>query len=133
MTTNTSITINLGDAFLLDIPDTGNEHLFIAIAKTTKDKYLFVNVTTRRGNSETTCILKPGSGVPSFIKQESVIAYQYAHEIDAIQVVKLITKGSRIPKASCSTNILNLIQQGGLVSKRLPRKYKNALKQFLGI
>lgn len=128
-----SITINLGDAFLLDIPATGNEHLYIAIAKITDDKYLFVNVTTPRSNSETTCILKPGSGVPSFIKHESAIAYQYAREMDAVQLAQLITKGSRVPKDSCSSAILAQIQQGGLISKRLPRKYKNALKRFLGV
>ena len=39
-----SISINLGDAFLLDTPPYG-EHLYIAIAKTSENKYLFVNVT----------------------------------------------------------------------------------------
>lgn len=70
----TSITINLGDAFLIDTPPNG-EHLYIAIAQTSGINYLFVNVTTRRNSSETTCILLPGSGVPSFIVRESVVAY----------------------------------------------------------
>ncbi|WP_008315844.1 hypothetical protein [Leptolyngbya sp. PCC 6406] len=58
----TSITINLGDAFLIDTPPNG-EHLYIAIAQTSGSNYLFVNVTTRRPNSEATCVLMPGSGV----------------------------------------------------------------------
>lgn len=128
-----SIEINLGDAFLLDIPATGNEHLYIAIAKTTDDKYLFVNVTTRRSKSETTCTLNPGSDVPSFIKHESVIAYKFAREMDGTQLAKLITPGSSVPKESCSSTILNQIQQGGLISKQLPKKYKKALKKFLGV
>jgi hypothetical protein len=128
---NSSITIHLGDAFLLDIPTTGNEHLYIAIAQTENDKFLFVNVTTRRSKSETACILNPGVGVPKFIKNESVIAYQYAREMNATQLESLMTTGSPIPKDSCSADILGKIQQGGLVSKRLPKKFKKALRQFL--
>jgi hypothetical protein len=128
---NDDITIHLGDAFLLDIPNTEKKHLYIAISKTGNNKYLFVNVTTRRAKSETACILKPGVGVPKFIKNESVIIYQYAREMDAIELAGFITKNSPIPKDSCSADILYFIQQGGLVSKRLPIKFKKALKQFL--
>jgi hypothetical protein len=125
-----SITINLGDAFLLDTPP-NSEHLYIAIAQTSDTDYLFVNVTRRRPNSETSCILLPGENVPSFVTCESVIAYQFAREISIEELGSLITTGSPIPKGSCSKNILQQIQQGGLASKRLKNKYNNALKTFL--
>jgi hypothetical protein len=128
----TSIIINLGDAFLLDTPP-NREHLFIAIAQTSESSYLFVNVTSRRSNSEDSCILLPGLGVPSFIIRESAIAYQFAREMNATELAGLITAGSPIPKDSCSEAVLEQIQQGGLVSKRLKNKYKVALKGFLGI
>jgi hypothetical protein len=124
-----SITINLGDAFLIDTPPNG-QHLYIAIAKTNASKYLFVNVTTRNERSETTCILLPSPDVPSFIVNESVIAYSFAIEIELSQ---RITSGSPIPKGFCSPAILSQIQQGGLISRRLKNKYKTALKNFLGI
>ncbi|MCW6050298.1 hypothetical protein K4039_09420 [Lyngbya sp. CCAP 1446/10] len=127
-----SIIINLGDAFLLDTPP-NSEHLYIAIAQTSESSYLFVNVTSRRPNSEDACILLPGSGVPSFIIRESVIDYQYAREMNATELARLITAGSPIPKGSCSVAVLAQIQQGGLVSKRLKNRYKVALKGFLGI
>jgi hypothetical protein len=127
-----SITINLGDAFLLDTPP-NSEHLYIAIAQTSESNYLFVNVTSRRHNSETSCVLLPGSGIPSFIVHESVIAYQFAREMDATQLAGLITIGSPIPKGTCSKALITQIQQGGLVSKRLKNRYKTALKAFLGI
>ena len=127
-----SIIINLGDAFLLDTPP-NSEHLYIAIAQTSESSYLFVNVTSRRPNSEDACILLPGSGLPSFIIRESVIAYQFAREINATELAGLITAGSPIPKGSCSVAVLAQIQQGGLVSKRLKNRYKVALKGFLGI
>lgn len=127
-----SISINLGDAFLLDTPP-NNEHLYIAIAQISENNYLFVNVTSRRPNSEDVCVLRPGSDVPNFIIRESVIAYRFAREIDVNILSKLITPGSPIPKGSCSVDVLAKIQQGGLISKQLKKKYKNALKAFLEI
>jgi hypothetical protein len=127
-----SIPINLGDAFLLDTPP-NSEHLYIAIAQTSESDYLFVNVTSRRPNSETACVLVPGAGVPRFIVRESVIAYQFARLINAPELADLITVGSPMPKGTCSAAILAQIQQGGLVSKRLKNRYKTALKVFLGI
>ncbi|MEM6592554.1 MAG: hypothetical protein AAGF66_11870 [Cyanobacteria bacterium P01_H01_bin.119] len=125
------IDINLGDAFLIDTPPKG-EHLYIAIAKIFDCTYLFVNVTTRRSGSETTCILLPGEGVPSFIVRESVIAYKFAREMNATQLALLITPGSPTPKGICSDAVLLRIQQGGLASTRLKNKYKTALREFLG-
>jgi hypothetical protein len=125
-----SITINLGDAFLLDTPP-NSEHLYIAIAQASESNYLFVNVTSRRPKSDSACILLPGQGVPSFVSRESVIAYQYARQMNAIELAGLITAGSPIPKGFCSAAILAKIQQGGLVSKRLPNKHKAALQAFL--
>jgi hypothetical protein len=125
-----SITINLGDAFLLDTPP-NDQHLYVAIAQTSESDYLFVNVTSRRPNSETACILLPSSDVPSFIVRESVIAYQFAREMDASELASLITDGSPVPKGSCSEAVLGKIQQGGLVSRRLKNRYKTALKTFL--
>ncbi len=126
-----SITINLGDAFLLDTPP-NNEHLYIAIAQTSESSYLFVNVTSRRPKSEAACVLLPGSDVPSFIVRESVIAYQFAREMNATELAGLITAGSSIPKGTCSVAVLTQIQQGGLVSKRLTNRYNTAVKAFLG-
>lgn len=125
-----TVSINLGDAFLLNTPPYG-EHLYIAIAQTSENKYLFVNVTSRRDNSETTCILTPSPELPSFIRRESVIAYQFAREMSATDLVGLITPGSSIPKGTCSASMLEKIQQGGLVSKRLSNRYKTALRKFL--
>ena len=110
-----------------------NEHLYIAIAQTSESNYLFVNVTSRKPNSEAACVLLPGPGVPSFIVRESVIAYRFAREMNATELAGLITAGSPIPKGSCSVAVLAQIQQGGLVSKRLENRYKTALKAFLGI
>ena len=125
-----SITIHLGDAFLLNTPP-NREHLYIAIAQTSESDYLFVNVTSRRPDSESTCVLLPGADVPGFIVRESVIAYQFAREISATELAGLITVGS-LPKGVCSAAVLAQMQQGGLLSKRLKNRYKASLRTFLG-
>lgn len=53
--------------------------------------------------------------------------------MDATQLALFITIGSPIPKGTCSMAVITQIQQGGLVSKRLKKRYKTALKAFLGI
>ncbi len=129
----TSININLGDAFLLETPPNG-QHLYIAIAKTSNSNYLFVNLTTRREKSETTCIIQPSTaGELSFISRESVIAYSYAREMNANELSRLICEGSRIPKCCFPADILLKIQQGGIASKRLLKIHKKSLKRFLGV
>ena len=129
----TSIKVKLGDAFLLETPP-NDQHLYIAIAKTSADKYLFVNVTTRRAKSDLSCILQPDTeGIPNFVKRESVINYLDAREMGVEQLARVICVGSRVPKCRFSPAILSQIQQGGIVSKRLPKVYKNALRKFLGV
>lgn len=78
-----------------------------------------------------TCLLSPGPGVPSLVIRESVVAYQFAREINVTQLAKLITPGSVVPKGFCSPTVLAKIQRGGLISRRLKNKYKTALKAFL--
>ena len=127
-----SITINLGDAFLTYTPPNG-AHLYIAIAQISASNYLFVNITSRKSNSEPTCILRQGLGVPSFIVRESIVAYQFAREMNVDELSELIKIGSRTPNGSCSVGVLTKIQQGGLTSRRLSNRYKTALKAFLEI
>ena len=129
----TSINIEIGDAFLLEIPPKV-PHLFIAIAPTSNNKYLFVNLTTRKDWSDTTCILQPNTtGMPSFVKRESVIAYQEAREMDAHELHLKISEVSRIPKCTFLPDILDTVQQGFLASNRVAPIHKRALKRFLNI
>jgi hypothetical protein len=126
------ISVDLGDAFLLNTPPNGM-HLYIAIGQISENNYLFVNATTQRDNSETACVLQPGVGVPNFITRESVIIYKYAREISVTAISELIDEGTCIRKGSCSETVLMQIQQGGLVSKQLRNKYKTVLKSSLNV
>ena len=125
------LVVEIGQAFLIDTPPNG-EHLYIAIALIGDGRYLFVNVTTRRASSETTCILDPRTpGLPSFINRESVVAYQYARAWSPEELSRVIKPGSRVPKCIFSDEIVSRIQSSGLISKRLSNQFKTALKIFL--
>ncbi|NEQ51775.1 MAG: hypothetical protein F6K11_16810 [Leptolyngbya sp. SIO3F4] len=126
----TSISIRLGDAFLIKTPPKG-KHLYIAISKTSKTRYLFVSINSRQPKSETVCILEPGPDVPDFIVHESVINYRFARELNAKDLVKLMPTGSRVAKGHCSQDVLERIQKGGVASKRLKNRYKYAIKDFM--
>lgn len=127
----TDIPINLGDAFLFNTPN--KPHLYIAMAKTSNRKYLFVCVVTRKPKSESTCVLLPSSEMPNFIIHESVIDYRLAREINGKTLARVIYPNSSIPQEHFPKKILEQIQQGGLKSKRLKNKYKNALRAFLAM
>lgn len=102
------ITIQMGDAFLISTPPSG-AHLYIAIAPTADNRYLFINVTTRRRKSESVCILMPGPDVPPFIKKESVVAYKYALELSPQALALVVMPNSPIPKGVVSASVLKQI------------------------
>ena len=124
--------IKLGDAFLLETPPNGM-HLYIAIVPTDNYRYLFINMSKRKPNSDISCILKPGLAVPNFITQESVVVYKYAREFSAEEISSLIESGVCQPKGSCSPNILYKIQMVGTLSKQIKNKYKKIIKEHLNL
>ncbi len=120
--------LNVGDVFLLTTPP-NDKHLFVIIAPTQNGKYLCVNVTSKRDNSDTSCILQQGDH--PFVRHDSVIAYRKAREVDAAVIQNQIDRGNCQQYQPFSSKVLNRIQQGGLSSTRLKNKYKNYLNSFL--
>ncbi len=119
----TSDSLIVGDDFLLPTPPNGS-HLFIIIALTKNGKYLCVNATTLKSDSDMSCVLTPGPGVPDFIIHQSAITYRHAREIAITKIPKLIKFNQLTRKGRCSADILEKIKQGALVSRQLPNKYK---------
>jgi hypothetical protein len=127
-----NISIKLGDAFLIETPQTGM-HLYFVIAHISSDLHLLVNATTPDEKSEKACIIRPGCDVPDFITHESVITYRRCREISTSGIKKLMYQGICIEKGCCSDDILMQIQQGGLKSKLMPNKYKTIIRTWLNI
>lgn len=129
------IPINVGDAFLLNIPDSNNEHLYISIAQNSNtDVFLFVNVTSLTPRSDPSCILTPNPNNPNtlnFVKRDSCINYKDARQFNTENLGIIIKIGSPIPYERCPMGLLGRIQQAGLRSKRLPREHKEVLEIYL--
>jgi len=124
--------INLGDAFLLETSNI--PHLYVAIAPTENNKFLLVNLTKRKQRSEIACILLPDrTGMPSFVKVETVIAYWAARSIDDRQLLIDIRKDSPIPYCCFPNNILLDIQMGAINSDEIDPIHKRAVKRLLNI
>ncbi len=123
--------VKLGDAFLMDTPK--GMHLFIAILPLTDTKYLFVNTTKQKPNSDLSCIIKPGAGVPDFIIQESIIYYGKPREIETVTIFNQIEIYQCVPKGRFSPNILYKIQLGATKSDNMPIGYQNLVKNYLNI
>lgn len=121
--------INLGDVFLIshsEIP-----HFYIVISPIAKDLFLLVNLTSRKPNSEAVCILEPSPQLPDFITCESVINYRQAVNWSSAALQKMIRQGSCKPRGNIGQDVLLRIQLGGLASKFLSNRYKEALRQIL--
>ncbi|MGV2390100.1 MAG UNVERIFIED_CONTAM: hypothetical protein LVR29_23100, partial [Microcystis novacekii LVE1205-3] len=88
----------LGDAFLIDTPLISNISILDAQRLLKIDIYL--SMLQLKEAVQKLLVLLPGLGVPNFIVCESVIAYQFAREMDATELASLITAGSPIPKGS---------------------------------
>ena len=89
-----SISINIGDVFLIDTPPNG-QHFYVAIAKTSDNKYLFVNLTDKKNNSERVCVLAPDPSVPSFIKKEKSMRNFHQNQVKTISLPPFLQKSKR--------------------------------------
>ncbi|MBW1649958.1 MAG: hypothetical protein JRJ44_04675 [Deltaproteobacteria bacterium] len=120
--------LNVGNAFLLATPP-NDKYLFIIIAPTENGKFFCVNLTSKRNNSDTSCILQKEDH--TFIKHDSVINYKDAREINPLIIKQLILKGDCKLYKPVSQEALNKIQDRGITSTRLKNKYKNFLSLFI--
>ena len=116
--------LRVGSCFSIPTPPKGH-HIFIAIAEAAPDRFLCVNVTTRRKTSELTCVLNP-SDHPKII-HESVINYKDARIISQAQFNALHRDGRCSTHNNVDGPVLDRIKKGGSISKRLANKFKKLL------
>lgn len=94
------------------------------------DLAVFVNVTTRRSQSDATVILRPADH--TFIKRESVVYYSDAQLLDLNKVQEAldaqVTQYPCVQCDPCSPTVLAMVQQGLLSSKMTPYKIKEYCK-----
>jgi hypothetical protein len=149
----TTITVNLGDAFLFPLPSIRQQHFFVAVATTPANRYLFVSFSSIQGsgkNYDDSCIVDPDldTGLISSIIKRSFVDYREVHEcsvsdevssdgvITTSRLVRMVTKGhdtlsdneklkivENARRGRFSKEIVERILQGGLNSRNLKRKH----------
>jgi len=95
-----------------EYPDTYHLYIIISIVDT---KALFVNVTTKRVNSDASCVLQVGDH--DFITRESVINYGDARIAEIDKLKDAIEKQIIKPNKPVTDNLLNKIVKGARNSK----------------
>ena len=99
--------ISLGDTFFMKPPGTVRNHLWVVLAVHNNGaSAILANLTSRRENSDTTCVLMPG--MHPYIKHESCVHYRGMIDRN----VDRIPQESRREQAS--VDMLRLMQQGAI-------------------
>ncbi len=113
-----------GESLFLRKIDSQIEHLHGIITEPQGDppKSVIVNVSTKRCESDTTVILKPGEH--PFIKHDSVINYKDALLSLAAKLEEAVNEGHFEASETFDTTILKRIQDGLLQSKQTPKNIK---------
>jgi hypothetical protein len=112
------ITFPPGFAFLSRRPSYPTEHLHIVISPVIDGKVLLVNLTSKKYDSDDTCILCVGDH--EFIKHDSVISYVDAIAADVSLMEKAILSQTFKPQSPISDTVLKKIQDGAQESDAFP-------------
>ena len=113
--------VTTGFTFLSRVPGYQTQHLYIIIAIVDDNEAILVNVTTKKGDKDDTCILSVGDH--DFIKRESVINYRDTTKTSISNIKKAIGMRTFTPQDPVSDDLLQRIQKGALISPFLLPKY----------
>lgn len=114
--------ITAGYTFLSHNPAYDTKHLYIIIVMVADDnEAIFVNVTTKKDNNDSTCILRVNDH--DFIRHDSVINYGDTVKTSISKIQKAVDLNIFIPQNPVSDELLEKILEGALSSPDLPRKY----------
>lgn len=116
------------NTLLVPIPAPTCKHLFIVLTSAKGDPpvVVMVNITTRRPTSDSTVILTPSDH--SFIKHESVIAFEHADIFEVSKLENGLNKGLLSKYPDISNSLFTVIKQGLLCSPRTPQHIKKYCK-----
>lgn len=118
--------IAIGDTYRSRSPHYETKHLHIIIAIDEENhKAIVVNVTSRKGDSDLSCVLTIGDH--PFIVRESVINYKDALFPQISLIEEAFKKNIFIPDSPIPPILLERIHKGALNSEYLPE----GLKQYI--
>ncbi len=113
------------NTILVPIPSRSSRHLFIVLTSPDGEPpvVVMVNITTKRGLSDRTVILRPGDH--SFIKHESVIAFEHADMFELSKLENGLNNGLLRKYPDVSDALFTMVKNGLLKSSRTPQHIKN--------
>ena len=97
-------------------------HMWVVIGLKENDR-LMTNWSTKRPGSDTTCLLVPGDHPR--ITHDSVIKYEFIKEISLVDLHQLITDNNLQPDKDIPVEVLERIQAGIFLSRKVPPRIKS--------
>jgi len=113
--------ITPGYTFLSRNVHYSTEHLYIIISPIIEEMVLFVNITSKKENSDVSCILNKGDH--EFIRHQSIVNYADATEANVNKVREAITCLLFKPQKPITPEVVTKIQKGALKSEAFKPKY----------
>lgn len=112
------------NTILVPVPSPTCKHLFIVLTAPEGEPpvVVMVNITTRRPTSDATVILTPGDH--SFVKHESVIAFEHASLFEVSKLESGLVSGALTKYPDISESLFSAVKQGLLSSPRTPQNIK---------
>jgi hypothetical protein len=116
--------MRLGSTFLI-------EHLWIVVSLPTAESHVvLVSFTTRRWNSDTSCVVQAGEH--PWVKHETVVEYEKARVFDPPTQQKVLANKMLRPQADVSLTLLTRIQEGALRSDLTAQKIQKIIQWSMG-
>ena len=122
--------MDAGNCYHITTPPNG-KHWFVVAFPISGERFLLLPFTTKKAKSDTSCVILPGGGSPSFIEHETIIGYRDALELTQLGFEDASKRGHCRPSGEVSKEMLERILQSGLESKFLKNKWKLIIARIL--
>ena len=120
--------MNVGDTFFNINVGTLN-HLWVVIARSNDGQLAIVNLTTRRDDSDETCLISQGEH--PFVKHDTAVHYSMGQLVEESVLETLQEHKHLQMRVPASSELLHRIQQGALDSKFTKQAIQELVRKAL--
>lgn len=104
-----------------------DDHLFFVASDFAQPDVLILSFTTVRKFSDRSCVIQPGEH--PFVKVETCVAYNFAELQPSGAILEGIARGTIVPYAPLTPELMNRIWDGASVTRHLPLKCRDLLNR----
>mgnify|MGYP006303492211 CR=1 FL=1 len=122
-----------GVAFNLPTPPNGEHYFFVVLGPSASGDLIIVNIDTIKDRVpfDSTTVLRPGRGMPRFIKKRTYVNYRRAKLVAVSELKKQIDAAPYTTYSDIDAALLSQLQQGLVSSGQTPRGIKKAAQTLL--